>query len=208
MLALLSRVEFTAAFLRMSRSSRRILISRRALTSSSRSALVKPSRRPASTSARLTHTWTDPLLMPRSRATSLMLLPELRTSCTTSALYSGVNRLLVPATGHLLWTDRPLQRCLAYRVNSTPRPQDTDGLSTFRALEDALKASGGKKAQIINLDKLDKLTYVEDSAGHVSIRPQDPDVLKEWSASRGGEEVHPLTEQVLRAIEDVARDGG
>jgi hypothetical protein len=36
-----------------------------------------------------------------------------------------------------------------------------------------------------------------------SITPKNPDLLQDWAASRGGEQVHPLTEEVLRAIEDV-----
>lgn len=76
---------------KMSRSSRSTLFSLRSRTSSSRSAVVSPSRRPESTSAWRTHSLTAVSVSSRSRETLPTVLPGWRTSSTTSALNSGEN---------------------------------------------------------------------------------------------------------------------
>src|SRR5712691_10667539 len=79
------------ARLRMSRSSRNTRFSLRNRASSSRSAVVNPSRRPSSTSACFTHARTAVSVRSRSRATLDTVLPGWRTSSTTSALNALVN---------------------------------------------------------------------------------------------------------------------
>ena len=91
--------------------------------------------------------------------------------------------------------------------NLTPRPvQDTDGLSTFNALE--LASKPGEKAQVIDIAKLPKsLQAVFDDVlpGHISIRPPDSSLIPEWAAARDSDYIHPLTQAIMDAIIGVVR---
>jgi hypothetical protein len=83
--------------------------------------------------------------------------------------------------------------------NLTPRPNDTEGLSTFDTLEAATPPGG--KAQVIDPDKLDELIAEPTGPpGHIGIRPKDPSQLQEWIDSRGSSTTHPLTQEVRDAI--------
>jgi hypothetical protein len=92
--------------------------------------------------------------------------------------------------------------------NLTPRPNiDTQGLSTFETLEQAVRPGG--KAQVIDLSRLQApLVGVSDAPpfGHISIRPGaelTPKVVQaiaEWTLSRGTGIIHPYTHVLLHAI--------
>src|SRR5205814_6933183 len=85
----------------------------------SRSAVVGPSRRPASTSAWATQRRTAVSVRSRSWHTSGMLLPAPRTSATVSALNCSLNdRLGRLPTGHLQGLS-PYLRCPPQRVKPT-----------------------------------------------------------------------------------------
>jgi len=84
-------VKKAMAFARTSRSSRTTRNSRRTWDNSSRSAVVRPSRRPASISAWASQRCTLLSDRPMSRQTSAIDLPDWRTSATVSALNSLVN---------------------------------------------------------------------------------------------------------------------
>src|SRR5712691_5626927 len=87
---LVSLANQAAAFFRISRSSRRILISRRSLVSSSRSSVVSPSaRRPSSRSACLTQFRIACAVGSNCFASDSGDLPD-RTSSTSRRRYSGV----------------------------------------------------------------------------------------------------------------------
>jgi hypothetical protein len=60
---------------------------------------------------------------------------------------------------------------------------------------------------VIDTALLKRLRAIADREppGHVSIRPEDLALLEEWAASRGGETVHPLTQEILDAIIEVAK---
>src|SRR5262249_39828404 len=85
----LSLAKKAAAFRNTSRSSRRTRFSRRSRRNSSRSSLLNPSRRPASTPARLTHVLNDSAATPRSLAPSPSGRPARRYSSTASRRNSG-----------------------------------------------------------------------------------------------------------------------
>ena len=102
-------------------------------------------------------------------------------------------------------------------ANMTPRPEDDvspdlheAGLSTWRALESAIKKPKGT-AQKIDLARLDSaiLGCFQDEYGHVSIVPIDQNgqldmiVLAEWAATRDTQTLHPLTQLVLDAVVEV-----
>lgn len=92
--------------------------------------------------------------------------------------------------------------------NLTPRPGiDLDGLSTFDRL-DAAVAPGGK-AQVIDTSRLKRLSAVAtvDPPGHVvlTIAPPNPQLLHDWSSTRGSGTIHPLTQELLDAIVDTVR---
>ena len=93
---------------------------------------------------------------------------------------------------------------LIYRAASgtptsmTAREKDTKGLSAANSLSNALSG----KNQIIDTSKLKNLCAVCDNpkTGHVSIRPIDPCEMEGWIKSRGGEEIHPLTQELMDAV--------
>jgi hypothetical protein len=90
--------------------------------------------------------------------------------------------------------------------NLTPRLGiDTTGLSTFKALEQAVGPGG--KAQVIDIVRLKTLVaYLDDvPPGHVSIRPKDLSEIAQWAASRSSTIAHPYTKEIMDAIIDVAR---
>lgn len=80
----------------------------------------------------------------------------------------------------------------------TPRPNDVNGLSGSISLETALPG----KNQVIDASKLSNLCAVCDNpaTGHVSIRPKDPRQMQGWMDSRGGSDVHPLTQELMDAV--------
>jgi RHS repeat-associated protein len=98
----------------------------------------------------------------------------------------------------------PESSSLVYRsgsntdLNLTPRPQDTGGLSTF---DSPSYFPPNTKYQTIDTRLLKELESVADAppAGHVSIRPKDMTLMKEWIGSRG-KDIHRLTEELKNAI--------
>jgi hypothetical protein len=90
--------------------------------------------------------------------------------------------------------------------NLTPRPGvDTTGLSTFDNLEAATQPGG--KAQIIDTTRLKTLVATPDAPppGHVSLHPPNLDEVTDWAATRGTDEVHPYTQEVMDAVVGEAR---
>lgn len=93
---------------------------------------------------------------------------------------------------------------LIYRAASgtpgsmTPRAADKAGLSAANSLENALPG----KNQVIDTSKLTNLCAICDDAatGHVSITPKDMNLMQEWINSRGGSEVHALTQELMKAV--------
>ena len=85
----------------------------------------------------------------------------------------------------------------------TPRPKDSEGLSSAISLE---KAMPGKN-QIIDTSKLKNLVAILDNpkTGHVSIVPKDPCEMEGWIKSRGSGEVHPLTKELMDAVVGTAK---
>ena len=83
-------------------------------------------------------------------------------------------------------------------LNMTPRPVDVNGLSAFNNLKNALPG----KNQIIDPSKFNNLTAICDKpkTGHVSITPKDMSQMQDWINSRGGADVHPLTQELIDAI--------
>lgn len=81
----------------------------------------------------------------------------------------------------------------------TPRLIDINGLSAATTLES--KALSGK-IQIIDTSRLKDLCAVCDNpvTGHVSIFPRDMGSMPGWIKSRGGSEIHPLTQELMNAI--------
>jgi hypothetical protein len=100
-------------------------------------------------------------------------------------------------------------------ANFTPREKDTvpgagqtPGLSTWE-----MPPAGGIKAQKLDLRLLGPpLRAFPDKPheggfpGHVAIAPVDDSgeldtrALEDWAASRGGEQIHPLTQLMLDAV--------
>jgi hypothetical protein len=80
----------------------------------------------------------------------------------------------------------------------TPRPVDANGLSAANSLENALSG----KNQIIDTSKFTSLCATCDNAatGHVSITPRDMSLMQSWIESRGGAEIHPLTQELMDAV--------
>jgi RHS repeat-associated protein len=83
-------------------------------------------------------------------------------------------------------------------ASMTPRAVDTRGLSAANSAENALAG----KNQIIDASKLQNLCAVCDNAatGHVSIAPKDMNQMPGWINSRGGPDVHPLTQELMNAV--------
>jgi hypothetical protein len=79
----------------------------------------------------------------------------------------------------------------------TPRPRDTEGLSTFDT-PDRMRG----KIKIIDAQKLRSLEAVTDGGGHVSIRPKDMGEMEGWIASRdtANENPHPFTQELMDSI--------
>lgn len=86
--------------------------------------------------------------------------------------------------------------------NLTPRPDDTDGLSTWETPD---HFEPGTKLQVIDLDRLKLLNGEPDAEGHVGLRPKDGRDLAAWMAARDGEVWHPMTKDVFDAIIDTVR---
>lgn len=81
--------------------------------------------------------------------------------------------------------------------NLTPRATDVTGLSAFKV------ATGEKqKHQEIDTSKLKLLKAVCDNkdTGHFSIVPCDSAKMAEWIASKGKNEIHPFTQELMDAI--------
>lgn len=57
---------------------------------------------------------------------------------------------------------------------------------------------------MIDTSKLDQLCAVCDNpkTGHVSIKPKDMSQIQEWIDSRGGDTIHPLTQELMDAVVD------
>ena len=94
----------------------------------------------------------------------------------------------------------------AQAANLTPRPGiDESGLSTFDTPEAA--APSGGKVQVIDTGRLKLVKANPDSPppGHVSLAPADGSQIEEWAATRGTEEIHPFTQDIMDAIVDVIR---
>ncbi len=99
---------------------------------------------------------------------------------------------------------------LIYRAASgtpsslTPRLVDVNGLSAATSLES--KALSGK-IQIIDTSKLTNLCAICDNlaTGHVSIYPKNMGMMPGWISSRGGTEIHPLTQELMDAVVGTAR---
>ena len=92
-------------------------------------------------------------------------------------------------------------------TNFTPRPgKDPDGLSTFKTPDGF---DPGDKAQQIDTSKLKNLYAREDPSppGHVTIAPKDPSQMGPWSGSRGGDAIHPLTQELMDAVVGEIRIG-
>lgn len=97
--------------------------------------------------------------------------------------------------------------------DTEPRPGVSPGLSVFTTLEQAVDPGG--KAQRIDLDRLspplqgfpDDATLEYGSEGHLSIAPTrddgtiDSGLLEEWAATRGTDQTHDLTRNLLDAVE-------
>jgi RHS repeat-associated protein len=83
-------------------------------------------------------------------------------------------------------------------TSMTPRAVDLKGLSAANSVENALAG----KNQIIDASKLQNLCAVCDNAatGHVSIAPKDMSQMPGWINSRGGSEIHPLTQELMDAV--------
>lgn len=81
--------------------------------------------------------------------------------------------------------------------NLTPRARDVEGLSAN------VNPLPGKN-QVVDTSKLDQLCAVCDNpaTGHVSIKPKDMSQMQGWINSRGGDTVHPLTQELQNAIVD------
>jgi RHS repeat-associated protein len=98
---------------------------------------------------------------------------------------------------------------LIYRAASgtpasmTPRAVDLTGLSAANSLKNALPG----KNQIIDTSKFRNLCAICDNptTGHVSISPRDMRLMQEWIDSRGGEEIHPLTQELMDAVVGTVR---
>lgn len=89
--------------------------------------------------------------------------------------------------------------------NLTPRPvEDPTGLSTF---EDLSVFKPGTKVQVIDVSRLSSVNVHPDAPPrfHVSLRPDSPEALAGWAATRGTDVVHPLTQELLDAIVDTIR---
>ncbi|MDQ0568350.1 RHS repeat-associated protein [Variovorax paradoxus] len=86
-------------------------------------------------------------------------------------------------------------------ASMTPRPVDLKGLSAANSVENALAG----KNQIIDASKLQNLCAVCDNAatGHVSIAPKDMSQMPGWVNSRGGADIHPLTQELMDAVTGV-----
>ena len=85
----------------------------------------------------------------------------------------------------------------------TPRPTDVKGLSAANSLENALPG----KNQVIDTSKFKSLCAVCDNpaTGHVSITPKDMSQMQGWINSRGGNEIHPLTEELMNSVVDTVK---
>jgi hypothetical protein len=83
-------------------------------------------------------------------------------------------------------------------ASMTPRAKDVGGLSAADSLSNALPG----KNQVIDTSKLENLCAVCDNpaTGHVSIYPKDPSQMQGWINSRGGDTVHPLTQELMDAV--------
>ena len=79
----------------------------------------------------------------------------------------------------------------------TPRTKDVKGLSAFDSLENAKPGNN----QIIDTSLLKNLCAVCDNpeTGHISIFPKDFSQMQGWMRSKGGTEIHPLTQELLDA---------
>ena len=108
-------------------------------------------------------------------------------------------------TGSFACTPKIIQtENLIYRAASgtpqsmTPHLTDINGLSASNGLKNALPG----KNQIIDTTRLNNLCAVCDNlkTGHVSITPKDMNQLPEWINSRGSNEVHPFTQELINAI--------
>jgi RHS repeat-associated protein len=80
--------------------------------------------------------------------------------------------------------------------NLTPRPQDTEGLST------AIDPSSGK-CQVIDTTQLKQLEAIYDGPNHVSIRPTDMTQMQNWIDSRGSGVTSEFTQELRDAITGV-----
>ena len=90
--------------------------------------------------------------------------------------------------------------------NMTPRPGvDNTGLSVFDNA--AAAAPNGGKVQVIDTSRLRCAVACPDAppAGHISIQPAELQDLTGWAATRGTDEVHALTQDILDAIVDEIR---
>ena len=88
-------------------------------------------------------------------------------------------------------------------ASMTPRAVDLKRLSAANSVENALAG----KNQIIDPSKLQNLCADCDNAatGHVSIAPKDMSQMPGWINSRGGTEIHPLTQELMDAVTGIFR---
>jgi len=87
------------------------------------------------------------------------------------------------------------------KVNLTPRPQDSKGLSSYDNLE-ARIFSTSRKAQIIETARLKTLQVhgPDGPDGHYSIRPRTQAELEEWMATREGPVTHRLAHEMIESV--------
>ena len=86
------------------------------------------------------------------------------------------------------------------KTNMTPRAKDTTGLSAN------VNPMPGKN-QVIDTSKLTNLCVECDNpkTGHVSITPKDMSQMPEWIDSRGSDDIHPLTQELMDAVIDTVK---
>lgn len=87
------------------------------------------------------------------------------------------------------------------KVNMTPRPQDSKGLSSYDNLNAGI-FSTSRKAQVIETARLKTLQVhgPDGPDGHYSIRPGTQAELEEWMATRDGPVTHRFAHEMIESV--------